>query len=113
MEFFDITTLILGVGALALFVWKLFVAPKIPDATMSALIKAAHIAVYAAEAIFGRGFGEEKALEALVRVKSFLAKFNIKFDEDSILAAIKSEWQKMNQEQIRDGVKEPEALPEE
>lgn len=112
MEFFDITLILLGVAGLAGFAWKMFIAPKIPETTLSTLQKVANIAVYAAEAIWGRGFGEEKFTEALKIVQDFLAKYKIKFDSETIIAAIKGEWLKMDQEQIRDGIKNPTSVIE-
>lgn len=110
---YDITLLLLALIAFVLWVLKILVWPwfsqvvmkKLPAGSLEILKTAARIGVFAAESIWGRGFGEDKLKDALLRVKQYLANLGIVFDEGQILAAINAEWQELDLEQRKAGIK--------
>ncbi len=106
---FDITMILQGLLVLlvALAVYKLWPAIKaaVPAVVVKFIQTVAHFAVYAVEAEFGSGNGDEKLDAALAMVKGWFEKFHLTFDENTIKTAIKEEWYKLNTEQIQSGMK--------
>lgn len=91
----DITQILLGIILILGFVAAYFAVPfikaKLSAQQLSILYGVAKTAVYAAEKIFGAKMGKDKLAYALEKVKELLAKFNLKFDEDVIRAAIEEQ----------------------
>lgn len=107
----DITAIIVGIVGLLSLAITAFVWPKIkgflPVGTIYALQLVAKIAVYAAEAVWGRGFGEEKLEAAIARADELLNRIGLDIDAEQVEAAIKAAWEDMNIGQIMAGIKEP------
>ncbi len=110
----DMTALIVVVvGLLGVAVGTIlipWIAKKLSPEAKLALATVAEVAVYAAEKIFGRGFGEQKLTAAVRKVDEWLNKVGLDIDDVAVYNAIIEAWQKLNQSQIESGVKEdPEA----
>jgi hypothetical protein len=107
----DITAIIVGIVGLLSLAITAFIWPKIkgllPVGTIYALQLVAKIAVYAAEAVWGRGFGEEKLKAAIAKADELLNRIGLDIDAEQVEAAIKAAWGEMNLGQIMAGVKEP------
>ncbi len=109
---FDITLILKGIIilAVALVVYKLW--PMFKAAAPAALVEVvkliARFAVYAIEAEYGSGNGKAKFDEALKMAQSYLQRFHLTFDTETIKSAINEEWLKLNMEQLSTGMKKTE-----
>jgi len=107
----DITAIIVGIVGLISLAITAFVWPKIkvflPAGAIYALQMVAKIAVYSAEAIWGRGFGEQKLEAAIIKADELLNRIGLDIDAEQVEDAIKAAWSEMNLGQIMAGVKEP------
>ena len=109
---FDITLILKGIIILvvALIVYKLWPLFKAvaPAALVEVVKLVARFAVYSVEAEYGSGNGEAKFDEALKKVQTYLQRFHLTFDTETIKSAIQEEWLKLNMEQLATGMKKTE-----
>lgn len=107
----DVTAIVVGIVGLVSLAITAFVWPKLkgllPAGAVYALQMVAKISVYAAEAIWGRGFGEEKLEAAIAKADELLNRIGLDIDAEQVEDAIKAAWGEMNLGQIMAGVKEP------
>lgn len=91
----DVTSIIVGIiciicGAIAAFGIP-FLRSKLTVEQIATLKQVVNIAVYAAEQLFGAKMGKDKKAFALEYARKLLAKYNLKFDEQVVDAAIEAE----------------------
>ena len=106
----DITTIVVGIIGLVALAITSFVWPKIksllPVGTVYALQIIAKTAVYAAEAVWGRGFGQEKLKMAVAKADEMLNKIGLDIDAQEVEDAILAAWKELDLAQLASGEKE-------
>ena len=81
------------------YAWQKYIRPYLVD---NDLYKAAEVAVYAAEGLFGRYNGKEKLTYALGALKEQ----GWDVDAQAVIDAVRATWAKMDLKQIEAGVKD-------
>lgn len=99
----DITQILLGLililgGVFTLVVWP-YIKSHVSAEQLSMLAGIAQTVVFAAEKIFGAKMGDDKLAYALNLAKKLLEQKGLKFDEETIRAAIEAQVKQLDIEQ--------------
>ena len=92
---------ILLISAAITFMLGKYAVPWLKD---KHLYNLAIVAVQAAEALYGRGYGEEKLTAALDSLKER----GYDIESDRVIEAVRSAWKELDQAMYADGEKKPE-----
>ena len=92
------------IGLIAMILGTLITIHVVPWLKARNLYDAAVIAVEAAEALYGRGHGEEKLKAAL----DSLAERGYDIDSNRVIDAVRAAWKELDQAMYMDGEKKPE-----
>ena len=96
--------IIYAIGLVAMILGTLITMHVVPWLKDKHLYDVAVIAVEAAEALYGRGHGEEKLKAAL----DSLAKRGYDIESDRVIDAVRAAWKELDQAMYMDGEKKPE-----